>query len=387
MNFLSCLTGVFQSAPLLTASCGFLTSFSLSWLLVGTKHLHGRVTLDQVNGIQKFHAEPTPRIGGISILLSLVLVWLMAPLDIRQLLGPVLLAGLPAFLVGILEDMTKRVPVLHRLLATMASGLVGLWLTGYSLTHVDVWGVNWLLQFGLVSALFTAIAVGGVANSINIIDGFNGLSSLASSLAFLGYAMIAWQAGDMQLAGAALVLGASVFGFFWVNWPMGKLFLGDGGAYFVGFSLAWVAVMLLERNAGVSAFAALMVLTHPVIEVLFSMYRRKIKKQSATHADRLHFHSIVQLRYVRRFLCNRSLKLRNSVTGLLVGSMTAVSIVLANLTWQSVWLSVFCLLALVTAYLAVYARMVRFRWFWLKGGNTVNAPRPLVVVDETGYLQ
>ena len=66
-----------------------------------------------------------------------------------------------------------------------------------------------------------------------------------STLAFLGYAMIAWQVGDTTLASFSWVLAACGWGFFWVNWLFGKLFLGDVGSYFVGFSLAWVAVLLI----------------------------------------------------------------------------------------------------------------------------------------------
>jgi UDP-N-acetylmuramyl pentapeptide phosphotransferase/UDP-N-acetylglucosamine-1-phosphate transferase len=111
----------------------------------------------------------------------------------------------------------------------MASGLLAWLMTGYSITHVNVWGMDWLLGFKLISVLFTIFAVSGVANSINIIDGFNGLASTTSALAFMGYAMMAWQVGDEQLVAVALVLGACVWGFFWVNWPLGKIFLGDGG--------------------------------------------------------------------------------------------------------------------------------------------------------------
>lgn len=151
------------------------------------------------------------------------------------------------------------------------------------------------MKFTLVSVIFTAFAVGGVANAINIIDGFNGLASTMSSLAFVGYAVIAWQVGDHNLAGVALVCAARVWGFFWVNWPFGKIFLGDGGSYFIVFALAFVAVMLIERNPSVSAFAILMT------EVLLSIFRRRIKKLHPGHPDRLHFHSLVKQRYVRRW--------------------------------------------------------------------------------------
>jgi UDP-N-acetylmuramyl pentapeptide phosphotransferase/UDP-N-acetylglucosamine-1-phosphate transferase len=70
-----------------------------------------------------------------------------------------LLAGIPAFIFGLLEDVTKRVSVKIRLLATMASGVLGWGITGTSLTHVDIFGIDWLLSFTLISVIFTAFAV------------------------------------------------------------------------------------------------------------------------------------------------------------------------------------------------------------------------------------
>ena len=362
MNLHQALQGIFQSPALPAAAWGMTASFVLCVLLVLTKRWHGALTMDHMEGIQKFHTAPTPRIGGIPILLGLIVAWGKAPQDTKDLLTPILFAGTPAFLFGLLEDITKRVGVMQRLLATMASGLLAWWITGYALTRVDVWGVDWLLGLTLVSALFTAFAVGGVANSINIIDGFNGLASMASTLAFIGFALMAWQVGDAQLAGVALVLAASVWGFFWVNWPLGKIFLGDGGSYFIGFALAWVAVLLIERNPSVSAFAALLVCVHPVTEVLFSIYRRKVKRLHPGHPDRLHFHSLVKQRYVRRWLPHTPTYIRNSVTGLLVGSMTLAAIVLANFCMYSNGQSILAFVSLSLVYVAIYARMVRHHW-------------------------
>lgn len=362
MTLTQAITGVFTSPALTAAAWGMAASFVLCVLLVLTKRWHGALTMDHMEGIQKFHTAPTPRIGGVPIVIGLVVAWGKAPADIQALITPILFAGLPAFIFGVLEDITKRIGVMQRLLATMASGLLAWWITDYSLTRVDIWGVDWLLGFTLVSALFTAFAVGGVANSINIIDGFNGLASTASVLAFLGYAMIAWQVGDLQLAGLALVLGACVWGFFWVNWPLGKIFLGDGGSYFIGFALAWVAVMLIERNPGVSAFAALVVCVHPVTEVLFSIYRRKIKKTNPGHPDRLHFHSLVKRRYVARWFGHYSSRIRNSITGALVASMTVTAVMAANLFYDHVALSAAAFVGLALGYVAIYARMVRHHW-------------------------
>lgn len=102
----------------------------------------------------------------------------------------------------------------------MASGLLAWWIINYSLSRVDVWGIDGLLAMTLASVMFTAFAVGGVANAINIIDGFNGLASTMTTLAFMGYAMTAWQVGDTTLAGVSVILAACIWGFFWVNWPL-----------------------------------------------------------------------------------------------------------------------------------------------------------------------
>lgn len=354
--------GVFASPATVAAAWGFASSFALCVLLVLTKRWHGPLTMDHMEGVQKFHTAPTPRIGGVPIVIGLMVAWGKAPEEVKAIITPILFAGLPAFIFGVLEDITKRIGVSQRLLATMASGLLGWWVTDYSLTRVDIWGVDALLQFTLVSVVFTAVAVGGVANSINIIDGFNGLASTMSSLAFIGFAMIAWQVGDHTLVGVALVLAACVFGFFWVNWPFGKIFLGDGGSYFIGFALAWVAVLLIERNPSVSAFAALVVCVHPVTEVLFSMYRRHSKDLHPGHPDRLHFHSLVKQRYVRRWMSSFSNRVRNSVTGVLVASMTFAAVVTSNLLYDQVGYIEFAFLALVLGYVAMYRRMVRYGW-------------------------
>ncbi len=94
-------------------------------------------------------------------------------------------------------------------------------------------------------------------------------------------------------------------------------FLGDVGSYFVGFSLDWVAVMLIERNSQVSAFAALLICVRPVTEVLFSVYRKKLKKLHPGHPDRMHFHNLIKQRYVRRGFSSFRNNGRNSIAGVL----------------------------------------------------------------------
>lgn len=362
MGLVQAVIGVFSSPASHAAGWGFAATFVMCVLLVITKRWHGALTMDFTDGVQKFHTAPTPRVGGVPIVLGLIVAWGKAPGDVQAMLTPILFAGMPAFLFGVAEDITKCVGVMPRLLATMASGLLAWWITDYSLSRIDVWGVDALLQVTFVSVMFTAFALGGVANAINIIDGFNGLASTMATLAFIGFGMIAWQVGDTTLAGVSLILAACVWGFFWVNWPFGKLFLGDGGSYFIGFALAWVAVLLIERNPFVSAFTALVICVHPVTEVLFSIYRRKVRKEHPSMPDRLHFHSLVKRRYVARWFGQYSNAVRNSITGALIGFMTLIAVILAVMTHSSnVW-SIATFLGLALGYVVIYARMVKHHW-------------------------
>ena len=362
MDFFSSLASMLQSSAAEAALWGFGTSLALCVLIVMSKGWHGHLSLDAVQGVQKFHSAPTPRVGGLPIMLGITLAWAKAPQEVRDVLGPVLLASLPAFIFGLAEDITKRVGVMQRLLATMASGLLAWWITDYSLSRVDIVGVDWILRFKVISVVFTAFAVGGIANSINIIDGFNGLASTMSALAFIGIGVIAWQVGDRALAGVALILCACVWGFFWVNWPLGKIFLGDGGSYALGFALAWLGVELVERNPSVTAFSVLLICVHPVTEVLFSIFRRRVKKLHPGHPDRLHFHSLVKQRYVRRWFKALSLRSKNSVTGLLLGLPTFNAIWYASQTYHSVAWSVLGFIGFSLGFITVYVRMVSFRW-------------------------
>jgi UDP-N-acetylmuramyl pentapeptide phosphotransferase/UDP-N-acetylglucosamine-1-phosphate transferase len=362
MNLVDSAFALFNKPELTSAYVAFLASLLLCVAIVLTKRWHGTFSMDTTDGIQKFHTAPTPRIGGIPIVLALMMAWGKSTTEIQTLLAPILFAGMPAFLFGTAEDLTKQIGVVQRLLATMASGLLGWWITDYSLSRLDIWAVDLIMQFTFFSVIFTSFAVGGVANAINIIDGFNGYASLTCTIAFIGFALIAFRVGDQNLALTSLILAASVWGFFWVNWPFGKLFLGDGGAYFFGFAFAWIAVLLIERNPSVSAFSALVICILPITEVLFTIFRRQVRNDHPGKPDNLHFHSLLQRRYVCKWFMKWPSLAINSLVGIFLGLMSLVSAILANSFYDNTLYCIIASLLFVMGYVAVFARMVRHHW-------------------------
>lgn len=338
------------------------TALLVALLLVVTKGWHGHLSMDSHAGIQKFHTDPTPRIGGVAIFSGVALGALMAAPNHQKLLYPLIFAGIPAFAFGLLEDVTKRVSVRARLLATMACGVLGWAITGLSITDANVIGLDWILSFQVMSVIFTAFAVGGVANAINIIDGFNGLAGGSVTIILLGFSALAWSMGDQALFGVCLILAGAVLGFLPVNWPFGKIFLGDGGAYFIGFALAWLAVLMLARHTQVSAWAPMLVCGYPILEVLFSIVRRRRRHLSPGDPDRLHLHSLVKRRMVRRLMPQASNLVRNSMTGAVMWPAALVPVLIA-LEWPTqtpVLVVGFVIYALL--YSVVYNRLVQFRW-------------------------
>lgn len=285
------------------AITGLLCALVASLLIVATKRWHGSFSMDGTQGIQKFHTVPTPRIGGLALLAGFLGAWFT--LQENHLLGMLMLAAVPAFCAGLMEDFTKRVSVLTRLLATAASGLLAVLFTGYWVSQVNVSGLDWLLGFAPFGILFTAFAVAGIANSVNIIDGFNGLASGVVILILLTLAAIAHRVNDQEILTLALLASGVVAGFMAVNYPRGYIFLGDAGAYSLGYYVAMLAVALAMRNPDqVSPWAMLLVCGYPLIETLFSIYRRMSRKRRRNPGtpDASHLHSLIYRRVVSRRL-------------------------------------------------------------------------------------
>jgi UDP-N-acetylmuramyl pentapeptide phosphotransferase/UDP-N-acetylglucosamine-1-phosphate transferase len=344
--------------PLVTAAVSLLAAL----LVVFTGRWHGHYTSDSIFGVQKFHTDPTPRVGGIAILAGLLVGYGLARPDRKALLGPLMLAGIPAFAFGLLEDLTKRVSVRARLLATMGCGVLGWAITGYSITDVNVPGIDWLLGYTAISVLFTAFAVGGIANAVNIIDGFNGLAAGVVIIILAAFGMILMAFGDADLARVCLILASAVVGFLLVNWPLGKIFLGDGGAYLLGFGLAWLAVLMLHRHVEVSAWAPMLVCGYPILEVVFSIFRRRRRNLSPGDPDRIHLHSLVKRRLTRAWLPRASNLVRNSVTGAIMWLAALLPAALAVQWPTNTPVLVVGFGGCALAYAVLYARLTQFRW-------------------------
>jgi UDP-GlcNAc:undecaprenyl-phosphate/decaprenyl-phosphate GlcNAc-1-phosphate transferase len=358
----------FAGAAGLAAVLSFITCF----LIVYSQRLHGKYTHDQVrSGPQKFHISPTPRIGGLGIAVGLVgAVLLLGNFDWIKPgavygISLLALAGTPAFAGGLAEDVTKRVGVLSRLLLTFSAALLASEWLGATVERTGIPLLDYWLTFPLVAMFFTVFAVGGIANAINIIDGYNGLSSGYALIVLIVLAAVGWKLGDQLVMLGAIAMGGALLGFVVWNYPKGRIFMGDGGAYLLGFWLAELSILIVVRNPGVSAWFPILLLIYPIMEICVSVYRKKLLRgRSPGQPDRLHLHMLIHQRLARVSVGSKQpehITRRNSMVAKYVWLATGVFVFPAIALWNNTLILITLTLLFGIMYLWLYIRLLQWR--------------------------
>jgi len=352
----------------LTALCAALI-VSLAIVRTARSGSRTRACLAETSGPQDFHVRTASRLGGLAIGLGvcfgLALGWNELGSRDRTLSLALLGCALFVLAVGIVEDITQRVSPSMRLLAITLAAAVAAWLLDARIDQTGLTWLDYLFEISAISMGLTLLAVSGVANSINIIDGFNGLASMCAAFILGAIAYVAMQVGDMLVLTLAVAALGAIFGFFMWNYPFGLVFLGDGGAYFLGFWIAELGILLFQRNEAVSPLFPLLLCSYPVFETLFSMYRRKvIRGRPVGQPDAGHLHSLIYRRLMR-WAVGRSDPTsqirRNSMTSPYLWFICSLSVIPAVLCWDDTELLGVCIVGFCTIYVALYRSIVRFR--------------------------
>lgn len=322
---------------------------------------------------QRFHRGHIPRLGGAGVFLGMGLAWLSAgwfgdPFNVgwpAMASALMLLCIAPAVIGGITEDVTQRVPVRYRLALTIGSALLLCWVLGLGVYRTGFATVDgWMRAAPYLAVLFAALAIGGLPHAFNIIDGYNGLAGTVAVLVCLAITHVALQVGDRQLAAMVICLFGATLGFLMWNYPSGKIFAGDGGAYVWGMVIAVACVALVQRHPIVSPWFPMLLLIYPVWETFFSIYRKVARGQSPGTADALHFHQLIFRRIVRVAFSDdeaRQLLARNNRTSPYLWMFAALSVVPAVLFWNNTLVLMACTALFVATYVTAYLMIVRFK--------------------------
>jgi len=228
--------------------------------------------------VRKVHSRPVPRIGGVAIFLSVmapVIPVLFAPNLVgesfrlmQSKLLVVLLATAGMFLVGLLDDI-KGLRVRAKLLAQLAAAMVvcfaGIRVESIAITE------GLILHLGWFSWLFTLVWIVGITNAVNLSDGLDGLAAGISAVACGVIAILAVHNGQTVMAVLMLALLGSLLGFLFFNFDPARIFMGDSGSLFLGFTIASASVLCATKTETVVGLALpVLALGIPIFDTLFS---------------------------------------------------------------------------------------------------------------------
>ncbi|MBI9103531.1 MAG: undecaprenyl/decaprenyl-phosphate alpha-N-acetylglucosaminyl 1-phosphate transferase [Spirochaetales bacterium] len=248
---------------------------------------------------RKIHDGDIPRLGGMGIFLGFLaglFVLIFAGLKtcetyscppLFQFLVFVFAAG-GIHITGLIDDFTDMRPrnkFIIQILAAVLATASGLRFYGLNLIFTNI-----TIDIPVISWIITIVWIVGVCNAVNLIDGLDGLSSTVSIIATISFGIIAIATGSWLTAIIAFSLAGGILGFLFYNKPKAKIFMGDSGSLFLGFTLAIMPLIEISSRQPKALIFAITILLIPITDTLFAIARRVARKQAISSPDREHIH-------------------------------------------------------------------------------------------------
>lgn len=260
----------------------------------------GRVDMP---GGRKVHNQPMVRIGGVSIfigtLIALLIIWAvggfidanghhLSPPDEYEIWG-VTIGGFAYFLIGLTDDLFGLSPISRLLMQAVVAAIA--WHVGVSIDFLSIPSVG-LVQLPMwISLPVTIVWLVGMANAINWIDGLDGLAAGVSGIAAVIMLVVSLFMAQPAAALIAAAIAGGALGFLRYNFNPAQIFMGDGGAYFMGFTLAGVGVIGLVKGVTTAAiFLPYLILAVPIVDMSAVIFDRLRSGSSPFVADKRHLH-------------------------------------------------------------------------------------------------
>lgn len=262
-------------------------SLNLFFIFFRTKFFFSR----QAN-IQNIHLDKfIPRLGGLTIYLIFLYYFIFFSYgDEKSLLFYLLICFIPILITGLLEDLFQNVPPKFRLISMIISTISFFSFYNFNFPLIDLPLIGFLFDFKIFCIIFYSFATISICNGFNFIDGTNGLASMTSICSLGSLLFLSFEVNDVLVGHISLVLMIMLVGFLIFNYPLGKIFLGDLGAYALGFTISILTIVFFGNNPDISPWNAILILFYPIIETIFSFIRKIIYKKSPLLPDENHLH-------------------------------------------------------------------------------------------------
>ena len=247
--------------------------------------------IDVPKDARRMHKVPIPRLGGLAIFIGFI-VSILLFVKITPEMKSILLGAVIIVVLGVVDDIMALPALLKfvvQIVAALIPALSGVQIIAFSNPNIFSDNLYWVL--GNLSIPFTVLWIVAITNSVNLIDGLDGLANGVSAISATTMLVIALVGGQSQVAIVLAALVGACVGFMPYNMNPAKMFMGDTGATFLGYILATMSIQgLFKYYAVISFVVPFLILGLPIFDTSFAFIRRIAHGQSPMHADRSHIH-------------------------------------------------------------------------------------------------
>ena len=264
----------------------FIVSVTLTFLV---KKVAIHINAMDIPNERKVHKKPMPRVGGLAIFLAYLFGYMLYGTISTQMIS-VLIGGFIIILTGIVDDINP-IPAKYKFLCQTVAALIVVIYGKLFFTNITLFGLTFIFA-PWINQILSIFFIVATVNAINLIDGLDGLSSGISAIYFATIAILGFilnNLGGLDVILSLIMLGATL-GFLVHNFPPAKIFMGDTGSMFLGFMIAIIALLGYKVTTITSVIIPIIILFIPILDTLFAIIRRIIKRESIGTPDKEHLH-------------------------------------------------------------------------------------------------
>lgn len=341
-NFINILS--FNGLPLAILGVVFFI-FSFFW-----SKLFVIFNLNRYEGVQRVHEDEIFRLSGFVIYIFFAVLYFFRFFDYNLVVN-ILIASIPIVIFGLKEDLIHNTSPRSRLISMIISILIFFYINPTTFPVLDIPLLGAVINFYPISIIFFTFSVLVVMNGMNLIDGMNGLFGFTALFILLAISIIAFRVGDFYIMEIAILFTAPLIIFLLFNFPFGKVFIGDLGAYFYGFVIAVLTISLFGKHNYLLTWFAILILFYPCMELLFSFIRKIKNHKNPFGPDSYHLHTIIYKQI--KITCKNSLS-ANALTTISIFYFWLAPFLISLIFPISFLLTIGLILLLLFFYISIF---------------------------------
>lgn len=277
---------MFLLKVLIALLISFISTVILTPLIIKLAYKIGAIDLPNE---RKVHQKGIPRIGGLAIIIGFTIGAFFLDLDEYTNFYIIFLSVIVILITGVIDDLYNIKPI-YKFAGQIIAALFVVAVAQLKIEYV-ILPNNFQLDFGFYSYFITIFWILALTNSINFIDGLDGLAAGVSIIALGSILYLSIVNNQLLVISLATIVIGSTLGFLIFNFHPAKIFMGDTGSQFLGFIIAIISIMGFYKSVTIfSLFIPIIILAVPLFDTFFAILRRLLSRQSISKADRSHIH-------------------------------------------------------------------------------------------------